>query len=88
MNVTVLHVVSNPAAVASCLAAAGEDDAVLLVGDGVFAHGVAEGSGIRVGVLADDTASRGLRPSTGLESLSYGDFVEWVVKFPKTVTWR
>ena len=83
-----LHVVSNPDAAEPCLAAAGEDDAVLLVGDGVFAHRIVARSGIRFGVLQDDTASRGLEPSDQAEVLSYGGWVDWVAEFSKTVTWR
>ena len=33
-------------------------------------------------------ASRGLEPSTALETLTYTDFVEWVAAYSKSVTWR
>ena len=88
MNVSALHLVSNPAAADSCLAAAAEGDAVLLVGDGVFAHRITAKAGIRFGVLEDDAASRGLEPPPGLEVLTYDAFVEWAANFAKTVTWR
>ena len=84
----ILHVLSNPAATESCLAAAGDGDAVLLVGDGVFAHDIARPSGIRFGVLEEDMASRGLEHSAALEALTYAGFVDWAAEFPKTVTWR
>lgn len=84
----VLHVVSNPDAVDSCLAAAADGDAVLFVGDGVFAQRRAGRSGIRFGVLGDDAASRGLEPPAGLAVLTYEGFVEWVAGCAKTVTWR
>ena len=84
----ILHVLSNPEAAAACLAAASDGDAVLLVGDGAFAHGVARPAGIRFGVLKEDAASRGLEPSAALEALTYAGFVEWVAEFPKSVTWR
>ena len=84
----ILHVLSNPAATESCLAAAADGDAVLLVGDGVFAHGIARPPGIRFGVLEEDMASRGLELSAELEALTYAGFVDWAAEFPKTVTWR
>ena len=84
----ILHVVSNPAAVESCLAAVSDGDAVLLVGDGAFAQDIARHPGIRFGVLAEDTVRRGLEPSAALEALTYAGFVEWAAEFPKSVTWR
>ncbi len=84
----VLHVVSNPDALDSCLAAAADGDAVLFVGDGVFAQCRTGRSGIRFGVLEDDAASRGLAPAAGLAVLTYEGFVEWVASCAKTVTWR
>lgn len=82
-----LHVLANPDAAQTCLDAAADGDAVLLVGDGVFAHRIAGRPGIRLGVLKDDVMSRGLEPA-GLEVLSYDGFVEWAADFGKTVTWR
>lgn len=84
----ILHVLSNPEAAASCLSAAAEGDAVLLVGDGTFAHQIAQPPGVRFGVLERDMATRGLEPSTALETLTYADFVEWVAAYSKSVTWR
>ena len=85
---SVLHVLASPEAAESCLAAAAPGDAVLLVGDGVFAHDVAEHAGIRFGLLRDDAISRGLDLPTGVQALGYGEFVDWVVASGKTVTWR
>ena len=84
----ILHVLSNPDAAEACLSAASEGDAVLLVGDGAFAHDIAQRPGIRFGVLEDDVASRGLEPAAALEALTYAGFVDWVAEFPKSVTWR
>ncbi len=83
-----LHLLANPEAARTCLLAASDGDAVLLIGDGVFAPRIAGRSGIRFGVLKDDAASRGLEPTAGLEVLTYDGFVEWVANFAKTVTWR
>lgn len=84
----ILHVLSSPEGAAFCLSAACDGDAVLLVGDGAFAHGIAERPGIRFGVLEEDMASRGLEPSAALETLTYDGFVEWVAEYTKSVTWR
>ena len=84
----ILHVLSNPEAAESCLSAASEGDAVLLVGDGAFAHDIAQRPGIRFGVLKEDMANRGLGGSAALEALTYAGFVDWVAEFPKSVTWR
>ena len=84
----ILHVLSNPDAVETCLAAAGDGDAVLLVGDGAFAHGIAPRPGIRFGVLEEDARCRGLAPSAALEALTYAGFVKWAVEYSKSVTWR
>ncbi|MDE0192459.1 MAG: DsrH/TusB family sulfur metabolism protein [Gammaproteobacteria bacterium] len=84
----ILHVLSNPEAAESCLSAACDGDAVLLVGDGAFAHGIAQRPGIRFGVLEEDLASRSLQPSVALEALTYAEFVEWVAECSKSVTWR
>ena len=84
----ILHVLSNPDAAGSCLSAACDGDAVLLVGDGAYAYAVAQPPGVRFGVLEEDMASRGLQPSAGLEALTYAGFVEWVAHYSKSVTWR
>ena len=84
----ILHVLSNPRSAEFCLSAAGDGDAVLLVGDGTFVHHIVQPPGVRFGVLEEDMASRGLEPSTSLESLTYSDFVEWVAAYAKSVTWR
>ena len=87
----VLHLLSNPQAAGSCLAAAADGDAVLLLGDGVFAHHFAENGDralLRFGVLQDDATSRGVGPPAAIEALTYDGFVEWVATCSHTVTWR
>lgn len=88
MTVAILHVLSNPNAVETCLAAASDGDAVLLVGDGAFAQDIAPRPGIRFGVLEEDIRYRGLAPSTALEPLGYAGFVKWAAEYSKSVTWR
>lgn len=85
---SVLHLLTSPEAVDSCLAAAVDGDAVLLVGDGVFAHRQAKAPKVRFGILAEDAEARGVEPGSMVELLDYDGFVEWVAAFPKSVTWR
>ena len=83
-----LHLVSNPTAAASCLAAVAADDAVLFLGDGVFALTALGKSPTAVGVLRDDAESRGVAMQDHVRPMSQGDFVDWVVAFDTSVTWR
>ena len=83
-----LHLVSNPNAAASCLALATDDDAVLFLGDGVFALSARGNSSPPIGVLDDDAASRGVAVPDDVRRISQADFVDWVVAFDRSVTWR
>lgn len=86
----VLHVLSNPAAVASCRSALAEDDSLLLIGEGALAQPLLltiEPPKVRLGVLAEDAARFGLATVAGVERLSYADFVAWVVECERSVTW-
>ena len=83
-----LHLLSNPSAAASCLAAVAEDDAVLFLGDGVFALTAHRASGAPIGVLRDDAESRGVAVPDRVRPMSQADFVDWVVAFDTSVTWR
>lgn len=81
-----LHVLANPAALASCLRALAPADRLLLLGDGArAAHALAAASAAahaaRVGVLGEGA------PTTRVEPLSYDDFVGWVVACERSVTW-
>ena len=83
----VLHLLSNPDASASCIAALADGDALLLVGDGVFALPTLEVPAAKTGVLRNDAQARGLEPAPDIQVLSYADFVAWVVDCDKSVTW-
>ena len=83
-----LHLLSDPGALESCLAAVADDDALLLLGDGVFALTALRESWACVGALRDDAASRGVTVPDHIRSLSQTDFVGWVVAFDTSVTWR
>ena len=83
-----LHLVSDPNAAASCLATAGADDAVLFLGDGVFALTALGDSAPPIGALGDDADSRGVVVPDHVRRMSQADFVDWVVAFDTSVTWR
>lgn len=83
-----LHLVSNPNAAASCLATAADDDAVLFLGDGVFALTALGNSSPALGALGDDAASRGVAVPDHVRRMSQADFVDWVVAFDRSVAWR
>ena len=83
-----LHLLSNARAATSCLAAVTEDDAVLLLGDGVFALTTLGKASAAIGVLRDDAESRGVAVPDHVRPMSQADFVDWVVAFDTSVTWR
>ena len=83
-----LHLVSNPNAAESCLAVATDDDAVLFLGDGVFALTALADSAPPIGALGDDADSRGVVVPDHVRRMSQADFVDWVVAFDASVTWR
>ena len=83
-----LHLLSNPSAAESCLAVAAGDDAVLFLGDGVFALTALGNTSAPIGVLGDDAASRGVPVPDHVRRMSQADFVDWVVAFDRSVTWR
>jgi len=86
--VATLHLLSDPRAVPSCLAAIASEDAVLFLGDGVFALTALVNATVPIGVLRDDAESRGVTVPDHVRSMSQADFVDWVVAFDTSVTWR
>lgn len=89
MTVATLHILSNPAAAESCARALAAEDRLLLLADGVRARGaMANAKAACVGVLrdAEDQATAPALPDH-VQSLSYADFVAWVVACERSVTW-
>ena len=80
-----LHLLANPAAAGTCLAASAAGDSVLLLGDGVFAAAQLT-TQRRVGALLEDAAARGQRLHDA-EALTDADFVDWVVSHDRSITW-
>ena len=86
----VLHLLSNPAAAASCLDALAAEDSLLLIGEGVFALSAVAAAvqpDVRLGFLAEDAQRLGVVPMPDGQALSYADFVAWVVECERSVTW-
>lgn len=84
----ILHLLANPSAAASCLATARAGDALLLIGDGVFAAQSVAATTDCVGVLHPDAESRGVVAPSSVRRISYAEFVQWVVDCERSVTWR
>lgn len=81
-----LHLLANPNAAASCLAAVADSDSLLLIGDGVFAtRAIADIA--RAGVLQSDAEARAVVPPPS-QRISDAQFVAWVVAHERSVTWR
>jgi len=90
-----LHTIHNPAALAPALARCGQEDALLLLEDGVYAaladhpHS-ARLKGWRVHVLREDLKARGLdenRLAVGLQPIAMSDFVALTVAFSPILAW-
>ncbi|MBC2677191.1 sulfurtransferase complex subunit TusB [Pseudomonas baltica] len=78
----------------SCLRLLGDDDAILLSGDAVYA--LAPGSepwaalasaGVVVFALAEDAQARALPNNPGVELLDYPAFVELTLAYEKVNSW-
>ena len=82
-----LHILSNPAAAESCARALAAEDRLLLLADGVRARAaMANAKAACVGVLRD-AENQATAPADHVQSLSYADFVAWVVACERSVTW-
>ena len=83
-----LHIISNPNASAPCTLHLLEDDAVILIGDGVYAI---TGNNLDVPVpvyaLEADLAARGISPTSSETPANMSRFVALVVEHASSVTW-
>ena len=85
---SVLHIVNRPAALPSCLLAAERSDAMLLLGDGVYAAGEARLAELpTVVAMAEDAAARGVSIAPPVAAASYADFVALAAQHDVSVTW-
>lgn len=90
-----LHLVASPVALASCLASAREEDAILLIEDGVYAAlspGRPElGAGMKVYALGEHLAARGLdleRSGSLVMLADFSRFVDLAVAHAPIISWR
>jgi tRNA 2-thiouridine synthesizing protein B len=86
----VLHLVNKPAALTACLRVAAEDDAVLLLEDGVYAAARALAPDRPLNALEIDVRARGLadRLAAQVDVVSDAQFVMLVESHRPVVTWR
>ena len=86
---SLLHVVSQPAALDSCLANVADGDALLLLGDGVYAAADARlaTAGVPVAAIAEDAEGRGVPLAAPVSPVGYDAFVELVVTHDASVSW-
>ncbi len=86
-----LHIISNPKAISDCTLHLLEDDAVILIGDGVYAITGNNLNNLDVPVsvyaLEADLAARGISPTSGETPANMSRFVELVVEHTSSVTW-
>lgn len=84
-----LHILANSAAAASCAHALAAEDRVVLLADGARAvEALATAKAACVGVVCDaEDAGASPVPLSGVQQLSYRDFVDWVVACERSVTW-
>ncbi|SVB53328.1 uncharacterized protein METZ01_LOCUS206182 [marine metagenome] len=86
-----LHIISNPNASAPCTLHLLEDDAVILIGDGVYAITGNNLNNLDVPVpvyaLEADLAARGISPTSGETPANMSRFVALVVEHASSVTW-
>ena len=83
-----LHIISNPNAIAACAKHLLDDDAIMLIGDGVY--GLAEPSldtQIPIYALKVDLAARGVSAASNVTSTNMARFVSLVVQHASSVTW-
>ncbi len=99
---SVLHLINHPptdhGSFARCLKTLAPGDAVLLIGDGVYAalHGVLAAderstlAAVSNYVLQPDLEARALserRLSQGFEPVDYMGFVDLIARYPTSVSW-
>lgn len=86
---SVLHIVNRPGAPDSWVGYVARGDAVLLLGDGVYAAPDARlaGLGAPVAAIDDDARGRAVRLPAFVTPLGYDGFVALVVEHDASVSW-
>ena len=83
-----LHIISNPNAISDCATHLVNDDAVILIGDGVYGlKDPSLGSQVPVFALESDLVARGIGATSNVTPTKMSQFVALVVKHASSVTW-
>ena len=83
-----LHIISNPNAISDCAAHLVDDDAVILIGDGVYGlKDPSLGSQVPVFALESDLVARGIGATSNVTPTKMSQFVAFVVEHANSVTW-
>lgn len=86
---SVVHLLSNASALNSCLQTIEQNDALLLLGDGVFAarDERLKRLSISISAINEDAISRGVELMSHVKSVNYDEFVELIVNHHSSVSW-
>ena len=83
-----LHIISNPNAISDCTVHLEDDDAVILIGDGVYGlKDPSLGSRVPVFALESDLVARGIVATSNVTPTKMPQFVALVVEHASSVTW-
>ena len=83
-----LQIISNPNAINDCTVHLVDDDAVILIGDGVY--GLKDpclGSRVPIFALESDLVARGILATANVTPTKMSQFVALVVEHANSVTW-
>ena len=83
-----LHIISNPNAISDCTVHLVDDDAVILIGDGVYGlKDLSLGSRVPVFALESDLVARGIGATSNGTPTKMSRFVALVIEHANSVTW-
>ena len=83
-----LHIISNPNAISDCTVHLEDDDAVILIGDGIYGRNDPSlGSRVPVFALESDLVARGILATSNVTPTKMSRFVALVVEHASSVTW-
>ena len=85
-----LHLIFNQAGLKSCVTLKGDEDQVILIGDGVyqFQSDLAGFDQKGLFILEDDYLARGLPPDEALNLITYTQMVDLCAKCTPIVSWH
>ena len=86
---SLVHLVQHSSGLTSCLAHVADGDALLLLGDGVYAAADPRlaAAGVPVAVIGEDATARGVAIASPVAAIGYDGFVALVVEHDASVTW-